>query len=181
MVEIKDRFGRVIHRGKDLRVLREYISRVRHERARYAWGIDARGWPEAVGLRQNADNSGELHISFGDGAYSDVHFGNYSMMCDTVSAWRKLGDIPKEYYTELGRTKMPDRRVTRETVKRGDVVSINTASPVLRHINGRQVGVLLVATSHEEACQITGFPWELLVEVDKVKVYVGFGDVEKTS
>jgi len=99
-VEIKDKFGRVIHRGKGLRVLRNYISRARRMRSKFSMNIDHRGWPIAVGLRRNKDSSGDLHISFGDCSYSNVHFGNYSLMHNTVSNWIKLQDIPTAYYSE---------------------------------------------------------------------------------
>jgi hypothetical protein len=99
-VEIKDKFGQVIHRGKGLRILRSYIARARRERSKFSMNIDHRGWPVAVGLRRNEDSSGDLHISFGDCSYSDVHFGNYSLMLDTVSRWIKLQDVPTAHYTE---------------------------------------------------------------------------------
>lgn len=99
-VEIKDRFGCVIHRGKDLRILRNHISRARHESSKFSMNLKSRGWPVAVGLRQNKDGSGALHIAFGDCSYSDVHFENHSLMCDTVSKWTNLRDIPQWHYTE---------------------------------------------------------------------------------
>jgi len=104
VTEIKDKYGRVIHRGKNLGILRRYISRGLSGKLQYPDAYEVLrkyNFAIGVGLRRNKDRSGELHVSFADGSYCDAHFASYTVMYDcVVSRWRNLAGVDRYFYEE---------------------------------------------------------------------------------
>lgn len=89
MVEIKDEFGTVIHRGRNLRILRDYISGVLKD-----YSFDTLpNWPIAIGCKKINKGEGMLHIHFKDRSYCDVRFADFGVMLQTVKNWRNLRGV----------------------------------------------------------------------------------------
>ena len=112
-VIIKDTYGRIIREGRNLRVIRDYISNGYKDDLHY---------PTAIGLEIHSNSkrtphlaSGTLHISFSNGAKTSILFASMQCMKRTVFNWRNLKGVEYTYFSKDAKYTTPVYQRTKRT------------------------------------------------------------------